>query len=147
MADGQTVRLPISIASIPAPGVDQAHGAAQKTASESKADERPGTHMPILASHPTDATATARLCRFAPLAMSQAALALVLGHAAVYGLVHEADEGAAAHVFQLLMVLQLPLLVFHAVRIAPAAGRRGWQMVAAQVGVWLLAAAAAKVLT
>jgi hypothetical protein len=32
-----------------------------------------------------------------PLAMSLAALALVLGHALVYGIVHETDEGAAAH--------------------------------------------------
>ena len=36
--------------------------------------------------------------------MSLAALALVLGHAAVFGIVHEADEGAAAHVWQILMV-------------------------------------------
>jgi hypothetical protein len=93
-----------------------------------------------------NAIAVTGICRFAPLAMSLAALALVLGHAAVYGRVHEVDEGAAAHVFQLLMALQLPLLVFHAVRIAPAAGRRGWRMAAAQVGVWLLAAAAAKIL-
>jgi len=38
-----------------------------------------------------------------PLGMSLAALALVLGHAAVYGVVHEADEGAAAHIWQILM--------------------------------------------
>jgi hypothetical protein len=38
-----------------------------------------------------------------PLAMSLAALALVLGHALVYGVVHETDEGAAAHTWQLLM--------------------------------------------
>jgi hypothetical protein len=37
-----------------------------------------------------------------PLAMSLAALALVLGHALVYGVIHEADEGAAAHTWQLL---------------------------------------------
>jgi hypothetical protein len=88
-----------------------------------------------------------RICRIAPLAMSLAALALVLGHAAVHGQVHELDEGTAAHGFQLPMVLQLPLLAVHAARIAPVARRQGWQWVAMQVGAWLLAAAAAKVLT
>lgn len=37
-----------------------------------------------------------------PLALSCAALALVLGHAAIYGVVHEADEGSATHLFQFL---------------------------------------------
>jgi len=40
---------------------------------------------------------------FLPLAMSLTALGLVLGHVAIYGVVHEADEGAAAHLWQLLM--------------------------------------------
>ena len=42
--------------------------------------------------------------------MSFAALALVLGHAAIFGIVHEADEGTAAHIFQLLMVGQVPFV-------------------------------------
>jgi hypothetical protein len=46
----------------------------------------------------------------APLLVSLAALALVLGHAAVYGIVHEPDEGAAAHIWQILMVLEVPLV-------------------------------------
>ena len=41
-----------------------------------------------------------------PMAMSLAGLVLVLGHAAIFGVVHEADEGTAAHVFQLLMAAQ-----------------------------------------
>jgi hypothetical protein len=36
---------------------------------------------------------------------------MVLGHAAMFGVVHEADEGTAAHVFQLLMAAQVPLQV------------------------------------
>jgi hypothetical protein len=39
-----------------------------------------------------------------PLLVSLAALALVLVHAALYGIVHEADEGAAAHIWQILIV-------------------------------------------
>jgi hypothetical protein len=34
-----------------------------------------------------------------PIAMSVAALALVFWHIAVFGVVHEADEGTAAHFF------------------------------------------------
>jgi cytochrome bd-type quinol oxidase subunit 2 len=45
----------------------------------------------------------------APLLISLAALALVLGHAAVYGIVHEADEGAAAHIWQILIALEIPV--------------------------------------
>jgi hypothetical protein len=44
-----------------------------------------------------------------PLGFSVAALALVLGHVASGG-VREADEGTAAHLWQLFMALQLPLI-------------------------------------
>jgi hypothetical protein len=44
---------------------------------------------------------------FLPLVFSLAALALVLGHAALYGVVHEADEGAAAHIWQILITLEV----------------------------------------
>jgi hypothetical protein len=47
---------------------------------------------------------------YIPLMMSLAALALVIGHALVYGIVHETDEGAAAHVFQILMAMQVPII-------------------------------------
>ena len=56
-----------------------------------------------------------------PLGMSLAALSLVLGHAALYGIVPEADEGTPAHVFQLLMVAQLPFIGYFAVTWLPRA--------------------------
>jgi hypothetical protein len=43
-----------------------------------------------------------------PLAMSIAALTLVLGHISIFGVVHEADEGTAAHLWQLLVAGQVP---------------------------------------
>ncbi len=49
-----------------------------------------------------------------PMAMSLCALAIVLGHAALFGTAHEADEGAAAHLFQLLMAGQAPLVAYFA---------------------------------
>jgi hypothetical protein len=54
-----------------------------------------------------------------PIAMSIVALALVLGHLAVYGKDPQPDEGTAAHLFQFLMVGQLPFIVFFALRWLP----------------------------
>jgi hypothetical protein len=51
-----------------------------------------------------------------PMAMSLAALAIVLGHVAMYGSARETDEGAAAHIFQLLMIAQLPIIGFFAIK-------------------------------
>ncbi|HEV3234618.1 MAG TPA: hypothetical protein VG329_08735 [Candidatus Dormibacteraeota bacterium] len=51
-----------------------------------------------------------------PLAMSFAALGLVLGHIAIFGVTHDPDEGAAAHLWQLLMAGQLPIIGFFALR-------------------------------
>lgn len=57
-----------------------------------------------------------------PLVLSLASLFVVLG--AVLrngGPIHEADEGAAAHTWQLLMVIQLPVMAFFAIRWLPKA--------------------------
>jgi len=58
---------------------------------------------------------------FLPLAMSIVALAVVLVHLAIFGVVREADEGAAAHIFQLLIALQFPVVAFFAFRWLPKA--------------------------
>jgi hypothetical protein len=49
------------------------------------------------------------------------ALVLVLGSVAKFGAVHEADEGAIAHLWLLLMPGQLPLLAFFAIKWLPRA--------------------------
>jgi hypothetical protein len=71
-----------------------------------------------------------------PLLMSFAALSIVLGHVFVYGAAREPDEGTAAHIWQLLMGLQLPILGFFVTRWLPKAPRQtmvvlGMQAVAA----------------
>jgi hypothetical protein len=53
---------------------------------------------------------------FLPVAMSLIALALVLGHVALFGVVHQADEGTAAHLWQLLMAVQVPIIAFFAIK-------------------------------
>ena len=62
------------------------------------------------------ATPFTRPSAWLPLAMSFAALATVLGRIAFFGTAREADEGAAAHTFQLLIVGQLPVVAFFAIK-------------------------------
>ncbi len=54
-----------------------------------------------------------------PLVMSLAALGVVLGHIAVSGTAREPDEGAAAHIWQLLMAGQIPFIAFFALTWLP----------------------------
>lgn len=71
-----------------------------------------------------------------PLAMSITALALVLGHVASGG-VREADEGTAAHLWQLLMALQVPLVALFAIVWLPRAPREAALVLALLVAVVL----------
>ena len=76
---------------------------------------------------------------FLPVAMSTAALAIVLGYAAMFGVARQADEGAAAHLWQLLMAAQLPVVLFFAVRWLPAAPRQALTVLAVQIAAALAA--------
>ena len=84
---------------------------------------------------------------FLPLAMSLIALGVVLGHVAVYGLVHEADEGAAAHIWQLLMAGQIPIVAFFAIKWLPRAPMPSLRVLALQAGGVLASCAAVFFLT
>ncbi|HEY1985998.1 MAG TPA: hypothetical protein VGG85_11340 [Terracidiphilus sp.] len=72
-----------------------------------------------------------------PVAMSLAALSVVLGHIAMYGVAREADEGAAAHIWQLLMAGQVPVLLFFAIKWLPQAPRPTLYVLVIQVGAVL----------
>ena len=76
-----------------------------------------------------------------PIAMSVAALALVLGHVAIFGVVHEADEGTAAHLWQFLMAGQVPVVVYFAMKWLPRAAGQALRVLALQA-VAVLAACA-----
>ena len=84
---------------------------------------------------------------FLPLAMSLAALVMVLGHAAIFGVVHEADEGTPAHIFQLLMAAQIPVVAFFAIKWLPRAPRQTLHVLVLQAGAALAAIAAVFFLT
>jgi hypothetical protein len=74
---------------------------------------------------------------FVPVAMSLTALALVLGHIAIFGAAREADEGATAHLWQILMAGQLPVLAFFAIKWLPRAPRQALGVLALQAGAVL----------
>lgn len=74
-----------------------------------------------------------------PLTMSLAALATVLGHVAIYGAAREADEGSAAHIFQILMASQVPVVVFFAIKWLRRTPRQALLILALQVGAALAA--------
>ena len=71
---------------------------------------------------------------FLPVAMSAAALGLVIGHIALFGAVREPDEGTAAHLFQLLMAAQVPIVAFFAIRWLPQAPTSALTVLALQIG-------------
>lgn len=96
--------------------------------------------MPHRSRRGNDWTAVAkRPTAFLPVLMSLAALTLVLVHVALYGAQHEADEGTPAHLFQLLMAAQLPIIGTFAAKSLPQAPRRAL----AVLGIQLVAAIAA----
>ena len=78
---------------------------------------------------------------FLPPVMSLAALALVLGHYALHGGAPQADEGAAAHLWQLLMAAQAPLVLWFAVRELPRSPRPAAAILALQLAAALAAMA------
>jgi hypothetical protein len=79
-------------------------------------------------------TVLKRPSAFLPLAMSVAALVLVLGHVAMVGAdaAHQADEGITAHLFQLLIAGQVPLVAFFAIKWLPRAPRFSLPVLALQ---------------
>ena len=78
---------------------------------------------------------------FLPLAMSFGALTTLLVHLALFGIARESDEGAAAHLWQLLMAGQVPIVAFFAIRWLPETPRQALPILALQTGAALAAMA------
>ena len=78
---------------------------------------------------------------FLPVAMSLGALATVLTFVAFHGTAPQADEGAAAHIWQLLMAAQAPIIVYFAIKWVPQSPRQAVPILALQVGAALAAMA------
>jgi hypothetical protein len=78
---------------------------------------------------------------FVPVAMSLAALGMVIGVLNTQGPAPQADEGTAAHLWQLLMAAQLPIVAFFAFRWVPRSPRQALPILALQVVAALAAMA------
>jgi hypothetical protein len=83
---------------------------------------------------------------YLPVAMSLAALTMVLGAVAVDlarggHIVRDPDEGAIAHLFQFLMTVQWPITLFFAVKWVRRAPRQAVGVLALQAGAWLASCA------
>ena len=76
-----------------------------------------------------------------PVVMSLAALLVVLGHIVMFGTARQADEGAAAHLWQLLMAGQLPVIAFFAIKWFPRTPGPALLVLALQASAGLAAAA------
>lgn len=76
-----------------------------------------------------------------PVTMSLAALATVLIHIARFGVAREADEGTAAHLWQILMAGQLPIIAFFAIKWLPKNPKPVLVVLALQAGAGLAALA------
>jgi len=78
---------------------------------------------------------------FLPMAMSIAALSLLGIVAAASGLVREPDEGAVAHIWQLLMAGQLPILAYFLIQWFPRLPRPAAYVFSLQIAAALAAMA------
>ena len=67
-----------------------------------------------------------------PVVMSITALMLVAVQVSIHGLSPEPDEGAVAHLYQLLVVGQIPVIAFFGIRWLRQAPLQGLRVVVAQ---------------
>jgi hypothetical protein len=71
---------------------------------------------------------------FIPVLMSAAAIAILIGYIALFGTARQSDEGTAAHLWQLLIAGQLPVIAFFAIRWIPADPGRAVLVLSVQIG-------------
>lgn len=77
-----------------------------------------------------------------PVALSLLALAALLSYIALHWpLARQTDEGVAAHLFQIWVVLELAMIAFFAIRWLPKAPRAAFSVLAVQVAAALAACA------
>ena len=76
---------------------------------------------------------------FLPLAMSFGALATVLIYVAIFGPATQSDEGTAAHIWQILMAGQLPIIAFFAFKWLPRNPKQALLVLVLQGGAAVMA--------
>ncbi len=76
-----------------------------------------------------------------PVVMSLGALAIVLGQIVLVGVARQADEGTAAHLWQILIAAQVPIIAFFAIKYVPQRPKPASLILALQVLAVLAACA------
>jgi hypothetical protein len=79
---------------------------------------------------------------YMPVMMSLGAFAMIVWFVAVHGVVHQPDEGAQAHLWQLLVAGQVPLIAYFAWRWLPRARPAALIVLALQATAVMLLAVA-----
>lgn len=74
---------------------------------------------------------------FVPIVMSLLALAMIPVYVAMFGIVESADEGAAARLFQFLLVAQLPIVLWFELKWLPRAPGQALVVLAIQAAAAL----------
>lgn len=75
-----------------------------------------------------------------PLVISLAALAFLVGYVALFGLARNTggDEGAPARIFQLLMLAQLPIIAYFALKWLPRRPIQTLLILTLQTVAWII---------
>jgi hypothetical protein len=80
-----------------------------------------------------------RTSAWLPMMMSAMAFALLLGYVAIFGIQESSgDEGAAARIFQLLMIGQVPVIGFFGLTWLPEAPKQALLILALQIAIALV---------
>jgi MFS superfamily sulfate permease-like transporter len=79
---------------------------------------------------------------YLPVAMSVGACAMIAWFVAAHGVVHQADEGTQAHLWQLLVAGQVPLILYFASRWLLSSPRPALVVLAVQIAAVMLLAVA-----
>jgi hypothetical protein len=86
-------------------------------------------------------TALLRPSAMLPIMLSGVALAIVIGYATLFGVARQTDEGTAAHLWQLLMIGQAPVIAFFVIKWFPSEHGQTLLILALQIGAALAAMA------
>lgn len=70
---------------------------------------------------------------FLPLAMTALVLATIAAQIARFGTAPQSDEGTAAHLFQILMTAQIPIIAFFALAWLPRDRTHALEVLALQI--------------
>ena len=76
---------------------------------------------------------------FLPVLMSLTALFIVLISIAAHGTAPQADEGTAAHIWQLLMVVEAPIIAWFGIKWVPQSPKQALPILVLQVCAALIA--------